>query len=208
MADKFTFTAAQRANLRTELATTLLYTELGGNKADGYKFSFAGKGKSGYSFGVAQIDVRNNASANTFLKSIGLTDSEISTLRSGGVGNELSASSGNDTLTGGDGADKFVFNQWPSNANSDVLTDFMATQGDQLVFDKAFFNRLAGVTDLSKNTRQYKDASVGGDDYIVYDNVTGNVYYDPTGLSNASAVLIATLQNKPLTMTANQYAVI
>ena len=27
MADKFTFTAVQRANLRTELATTLLYTE-------------------------------------------------------------------------------------------------------------------------------------------------------------------------------------
>lgn len=44
MADKFTFTAAQRANLRTELATTLLYTELSGDKAVAYKFSFAGTG--------------------------------------------------------------------------------------------------------------------------------------------------------------------
>lgn len=76
MADKFTFTSTERANLRAELATTLLYTELSGSKADAYKFSFAGTGKSGYSFGVAQVDIggSRNASADVFLKSVDLTD--------------------------------------------------------------------------------------------------------------------------------------
>jgi len=127
----------------------------------------------------------------------------------GGMGNDtLSGGNGKDTLTGGTGSDQFVFSNSPIMGNSDVLTDFMASQGDQILFDISFFTQLRGKSDLTNHMRKYSDASVGGDDYIVYDNVTGNLYYDPTGLSNANAVLIANLQNKPLTMAANQFAVL
>ena len=127
----------------------------------------------------------------------------------GGLGNDaLIGGIGKDTLTGGDGADKFIFSNLPSLSNSDVLKDFTASQGDKIVFDSAYFTKLFGKKDLTQNLRQFSKASVGGDDYIVYDNVTGNLYYDPTGLSNANAVLIANLQNKPLTMAANQFAVL
>ena len=128
---------------------------------------------------------------------------------SGGMGNDtLTGSSGKDTLTGGDGADKFVLSNSPIVGNSDVLTDFMASQGDQILFDTSFFTQLSGKSDLTNHIRKYSAKSVGGDDYIIYDNTTGNLYYDPTGISNANAVLIANLQNKPLTMAANQFVVL
>jgi Ca2+-binding RTX toxin-like protein len=128
---------------------------------------------------------------------------------SGGMGNDtLTGSSGKDTLTGGVGADKFVLSNSPTIGNSDVLTDFMASQGDQMLFDTSFFAQLSGKSDLTNHIRKYSAKSVGSDDYIVYDNTTGNLYYDPTGLSNANAVLIANLQNKPLTMAANQFVVL
>jgi Ca2+-binding RTX toxin-like protein len=137
----------------------------------------------------------------------------------GGMGNDvmygeegndtLSGGSGNDTLTGGTGNDHFVFDALTlSSGNTDIITDFSTNQNDKIVLSGDVFTSLFGKIDLSANIRNYSAPSVGSDDYIVYDNTTGNVYYDPTGLSNASAVLIATLQNKPLTMTANQYAVI
>lgn len=128
---------------------------------------------------------------------------------SGGIGNDtLTGGSGKDTLTGGDGADKFVFGNSVIIGNSDVLTDFMASQGDQLLFDSSYFVQLRGKSDLTANIRQYNAASIGGDDYIIYDSTNGNLYYDPTGLGNANAVLIAMLQNKPLTMGVNQFTVI
>ena len=120
----------------------------------------------------------------------------------------MTSGNGKDTLTGGDGADKFVFSNSPIIGNSDVLTDFMASQGDQMLFDTSFFTQLSGKSDLTNHIRKYNAASVGGDDYIVYDTANGNLYYDPSGLSNANAVLIASLQNKPLTVAANQFVVI
>jgi Ca2+-binding RTX toxin-like protein len=127
----------------------------------------------------------------------------------GEVGDDfLNGGSGSDTLVGGAGADKFIFSESNPVGTSDVLVDFMASQGDQIVFDGAFFSQLQGKTDLTQHIRQYNDAGAGEDDFIVYDSATGNLYYDPTGSSNASAVLIANLQNKPLTMAANQFAVL
>lgn len=97
MADKFTFTNTERTNIWAQLATTFLYTELSGAKEKAYQFSFAGIGKSGYSFGVEQIDLgqessgqKRNPGADRFLKSVGLTEDEITNLRSGSVANKLS----------------------------------------------------------------------------------------------------------------------
>ena len=158
-------------------------------------------------------DSLDGGTGNDYLEGYAGNDSLM-----GGVGNDtlygnygndsLMGGVGNDTLYGGEGADSFVFSHSVVIENSDVLLDFMPSQGDKIVFDTKYFTQLFGKNDLSQHIRQFRASSMGGDDYIVYDNLTGNLYYDPTGLSNANAVLIANLVNTPQTMSANQFVVL
>jgi Ca2+-binding RTX toxin-like protein len=50
-------------------------------------------------------------------------------------------------------------------------------------------------------------AAVGGDDYIVYNATTGQLLYDATGAGSNTAVVFATLTNKPQDLTGAQFAV-
>lgn len=55
--------------------------EISGNENVICKFSYAGSGKSGYSFGRSQFDVTHNARARNFLKNIcGFSDQDIKKL--------------------------------------------------------------------------------------------------------------------------------
>lgn len=79
MTDEATITTAQ-------LRTLMLYTELSGNRDSINRFSYAQKGDSTYSFGVAQFDVGNNRGAQDFLRENGFTNADIAQLsRHGGL---------------------------------------------------------------------------------------------------------------------------
>lgn len=58
----------------------LALNEISGNYSIAYKFSYAGSGNSGYSFGISQFDVSNNLAARNFLLSNGFTKAEIQRL--------------------------------------------------------------------------------------------------------------------------------
>jgi serralysin len=128
-----------------------------------------------------------------------------------GVGNSLNnvlvGNAAANTLTGGTGADQFVFNTALSGTNVDTITDFSRTEGDVIALSSAVFTKLQGKTNLSSYFRLSTQKPIGGDDYLVYNNATGQLAYDVTGNGGAS-VVFATLINKPQDFTAAQMVVI
>ncbi len=64
-----------------DVMNAIIENELAGNIDAAYKFSYAGVGKSGYSFGRSQFDVSNNYKAVEFLRKNGFTDSNINRLK-------------------------------------------------------------------------------------------------------------------------------
>nr|WP_246728546.1 M10 family metallopeptidase [Microvirga terricola] len=115
----------------------------------------------------------------------------------GGVGNDyLSGGLDSDALTGGVGKDFFVFDtRFSDNSlgriNIDKITDFNVTD-DTIRLDDAIFTRLKrGLLPASAfviGTRA-KDSS----DRIIYNNKTGDLFYDTDGTGAAAPIKFAIL---------------
>jgi hypothetical protein len=105
---------------------------------------------------------------------------------------------GRDTLTGGNGRDVFVFDVGLRSAHADRITDFSPAR-DSIALDRDIFRAVdrmlnadefragAGVTSARDRT-----------DHILYDTLTGRLYYDADARGGANAKLFAILDNKPL----------
>jgi Ca2+-binding RTX toxin-like protein len=138
-----------------------------------------------------------------------LTGGGAANLLVGGAGNDtLDGSSGNDTLHGGAGADslrggsesdQFVFAEAPTLANADVIRDF-TTGVDKLVLDRSVFAAL-GASPFVGGDARFKSGAFSsgqdGDDRIIYNTTTGQVFYDADGSGAGGAQLIVTLQGAP-----------
>ena len=164
--------------------------------------------------GTAALNGTGNALNNTLTGNAGankLDGGAGNDMLNGGAGADtLVGGAGNDTLTGGTEADRFVFSTTLGASNVDTLVDFSKAQGDTMALDSAFFASLAGKTDLSKHFRTSAQAPVGGDDFIVYDMGTGQLFYDAAGTNTGTskAQWFATLSNKPQDLSASQFVVI
>jgi Ca2+-binding RTX toxin-like protein len=114
----------------------------------------------------------------------------------------LAGGAGNDTLAGGIGNDLFMLAH-AGPGNSDLIRDFN-TDRDRIGLDHEFFTKLAPGTLAGGNF--YRSASAtkarDGDDRVVYNTTTGNLYYDEDGAGGKSAVLIATLGGSPDALAA------
>jgi trimeric autotransporter adhesin len=115
--------------------------------------------------------------------------------------NFIRARDGNDTITGGGGADSFEFVTAPSASNADLITDFVSGV-DKLRLDDgvhagigATGNFVAGDTRFAAGAgfTSGQDAS----DRVIYDTSTGNLYYDSNGSAAGGVQLIATLEGAP-----------
>src|SRR5688572_2073424 len=119
------------------------------------------------------------------------------------LANKLNGSGGNDELTGGDGNDQFIFST-ATNAltNVDTITDFTAGQ-DRLVLDNDVFTKLGAAGALSASRFTIGAAATTTAHRLVYDDATGELYYDSNGSTDGGAVKIAVLEGvAPPALTA------
>jgi Ca2+-binding RTX toxin-like protein len=118
-----------------------------------------------------------------------------------GSANLLDGKSGADTLTGGGGADSFAFTTALGAGNVDSITDFVAGT-DKVILDNAIFFGLSEGA-LGPNVFINGTAATGGQNRIVYDQSTGQLWFDDDGFGTDPAILFAVLDNKPVLTSAD-----
>ena len=109
----------------------------------------------------------------------------------GGVGaDSIFGGLGNDYLRGGDDADRFVFNTALNAAtNVDTIQAFAVNQ-DDIALSQAIFAGIGATLDASEFQIGLADAST---DRIIYNQVTGELFYDSNGNGSGGSTLFAIL---------------
>ncbi|HEX2012020.1 MAG TPA: cadherin-like domain-containing protein, partial [Roseateles sp.] len=117
----------------------------------------------------------------------------------GGNGNDtLYGGAGSDSLAGGNGADTFVFGDGALGATVDSISDFSGGDGDKilLVNDYAGLFTALGSGALAANafaSGANLSSAANANIHVIYDTVTGNLYYDADGNGGGAAVQFANL---------------
>jgi Ca2+-binding RTX toxin-like protein len=109
--------------------------------------------------------------------------------------NFLNSRWGNDTLTGNGGHDEFIFDTaLDAAANVDTITDFTSGE-DTIRLDSSVFTALTPLSGGFLNDYHFSVGFAGqdSDDFIVYDNGTGALFYDADGAGGAAATQFAQL---------------
>jgi Ca2+-binding RTX toxin-like protein len=111
----------------------------------------------------------------------------------GGTGDDrMHGGGGIDTLTGGSGVDWFVFKEAGISAY-DFITDF--TRGsDKIRFELSVFTAL-DADGVAKSEFVLGTSAKDGDDHLIYDRGSGNLYYDDDGNGAHQQQWVATLEN-------------
>jgi serralysin len=124
----------------------------------------------------------------------------------GDSGNDrLDGGLGADLLTGGSGFDRFTFSTPLGPENVDTINDFRSS--DTIVLDNDVFTGLtAGV--LRGSAFRVGTAAVDSSDRIIYDTVSGALYFDPDGVGGANQIQFATIAGSPNNVTARDFLVI
>ncbi|HTU13373.1 MAG TPA: FG-GAP-like repeat-containing protein [Allosphingosinicella sp.] len=163
-----------------------------------------------FNAGTAAINLTGNNLANTIYGNDGinvLTGNGGDDFLDGKGGNDtLIGGAGNDTLYGRAGADIFVFNSALGAGNIDSLPDFQ-TGVDKIHLDDAVFTAIGGLGALNANAFHAGTGAHDADDRIIYNSVTGQLFYDADGTGSGAAVQFASL-NSGLTLVASDFLVI
>jgi Ca2+-binding RTX toxin-like protein len=108
--------------------------------------------------------------------------------------NTLNGGLGADTLNGGVGSDAYLFNTALGAGNIDLVA---FTPGiDQIRLDDDIFNNLGQVPGALLATSfkaNFEGKAKEADDRVVYNTMTGALYYDPDGNGAGAATQFATL---------------
>ncbi len=160
--------------------------------------SISGDNSSNRIGGSQGSDTINGSSGADNLAGAGGLD----TIYGGGGSDVIRGGLGNDALYGGtnnrgDGAaDMFVFDTalFPV-ANVDTIYGFEALALDKIALLPSIFAALGASFDASEFKASATGLAADGDDFILFETGTGNLYYDSTGILNAGAdrVLFAKL---------------
>jgi serralysin len=157
-------------------------------------------------FLLASLIERVVAVDGTSTVPITLSGNEFANEITGNAGtNLIDGKAGSDLLMGGGGADAFVFSTALGVNNIDALPDLVAGQ-DKIYLDHAIFAAL-GAGALSADAFKVGSGATDADDRIIYDPVTGALYYDADGNGSGAAVQFAVL-HEGLGVTASDFHVI
>ena len=119
--------------------------------------------------------------------------------------NVIDGKGGNDTLYGMGGADVFAFTTAPGAGNVDAILGF--SDDDVIGLDDDAFLGIGGPGPLDPNAFVVGTAAQDADDRIVYDQATGQLYFDADGNGAGAQVLFATLEAGTI-LTASDFSVI
>ncbi|MEM9272229.1 MAG: cellulase family glycosylhydrolase [Cyanobacteria bacterium P01_F01_bin.143] len=153
---------------------------------------------------LVNVDLLNGRKGNDSIIGSAIADSlkgeSGNDTLSGGNGNDLinggndhdflSGNGGEDTLIGGKGSDSFVFHKL--NEGVDTITDF-SVKDDLLVFSAISFGD--DLTTGVISSEMFVVGTVATDDThrFIYDDLTGDLFYDRDGNGNNEQVIIARL---------------
>ena len=182
----------------------------GGAGIDTADFSDAGKAVVLTLNGAHQARARIGGAADDMLKNMEnatggkrgdqLTGDNAANVLMGNGGSDILAGGlGADTLGGGAGRDRFVFDTKLKASNVDTILDF-THNADRIALDAGVFKAIG--PSLSSNEFRAGAGIVAGldrNDRVVYDTLTGAVYYDRDGNKpgGAAAIQFATLAGAP-----------
>lgn len=142
--------------------------------------------------GMGAINGRGNALANTITGNVA-----ANALEGAGGADTIAGGDGNDVLTGGLGADVFVFDTAPAASNVDTITDFKSGGAlDKIHLDKDIFSALGtpgAPTTLDPALFTVGTAAQDANDHIIYDQLSGALYYDADGNGAGGQLQFATI---------------
>jgi hypothetical protein len=108
---------------------------------------------------------------------------------------------GADQLTGGEGRDSFRYDHWQQGG--DTLTDFAAADDYILLRANGFGGSLAAGYAISSDQFTLGVSAVDGRDRIIYNNTSGELFFDIDGNGYQAQVLLATLSGAPALSNTN-----
>ena len=150
--------------------------------------------------------LRGGAGSNTLTGSLGndtLDGSAGGDFLSAGAGDDsifgdvgddtLSGGVGADLMNGGIGSDNFIFGSALSNGDDDMITDFNVSE-DSILLEHVFFSAV-GVAGAPLEASAFLNGSeaINADHRIIFESLTGALFYDADGSGAGTAVQIATI---------------
>ena len=149
--------------------------------------------------GIGNDDIRGNGGDDMLYGEAG-DDSVI-----GGIGaDSIFGGLGNDYLRGGDGNDRFIFNTaLNATTNVDTIQAFVVNV-DDIVLSQAIFAGIDATLDASEFQIGAADAAT---DRIIYNQTTGELFYDNNGNGSGGSTLFAIL-NPGTALTLNDFVMV
>jgi len=137
--------------------------------------------------GGAAIDGTGNNQANSLFGNTGANK-----LQAAGGDDKIYGGPGNDALSGGAGLDRFIFDSaLDGAANVDSIADFSSAD-DAIYLARSVFTTVRSGA-LSAAAFVQGSAAADGDDRILYDKASGQIFYDADGSGAGAALLFATV---------------
>lgn len=120
----------------------------------------------------------------------------------GGLGNDtLLGGKGANSLTGNEGSDSFRFDHL--DQAGDTITDFVAADDQILIRAAGFGGGLAAGAAISASQFVLGAAAADGSDRFIYNNTSGELFFDRDGTGSHAQVLLATLSGTPTLSNAD-----